>query len=135
MLTYEKFSYIMTLHKLYLGGRNMFCSKCGEKIMEEAVICPHCGCYTNNQKKISNPASNSSGLKTAAKIFMILGCVFTGLSFLLIFPLIALAWQIPMTVSYCKKIQANEPVSTSFKVCSLLFVSLIAGILMLCDKD
>ena len=21
-----------------------FCSKCGKEIMEEAVICPHCGC-------------------------------------------------------------------------------------------
>jgi len=22
----------------------MFCSKCGKEIMDEAVICPHCGC-------------------------------------------------------------------------------------------
>ena len=21
-----------------------FCSKCGKKVMEEAVVCPHCGC-------------------------------------------------------------------------------------------
>ena len=113
----------------------MFCSKCGEKIMEEAVICPHCGCYTNNQKKNEKPATNSSGLKTAAKIFMIISCISTGLMFLLIFPLIALAWQIPMTVIYCKKINTNEPVTTGFKVCTLLFVSLIAGILMLCDNN
>ena len=110
----------------------MFCSKCGEKIAEEAVICPHCGCYTNNQKKTG---SNSAALKTAAKIFMLIGCVCTGLMFLLIFPLIALAWQIPMTVMYWKKVSANEPVSTTFKVCSLLFVSVVAGILMLCDDN
>lgn len=24
----------------------MFCSKCGEEIMDEAVICPKCGCKT-----------------------------------------------------------------------------------------
>lgn len=26
----------------------MFCSKCGKEIMDEAVICPSCGCPTNN---------------------------------------------------------------------------------------
>ena len=26
----------------------MFCSKCGKEIMNEAVICPHCGCPTSN---------------------------------------------------------------------------------------
>lgn len=26
----------------------MFCSKCGKEIMNEAVICPNCGCATNN---------------------------------------------------------------------------------------
>ena len=26
----------------------MFCSKCGKEIMDEAVICPNCGCPTNN---------------------------------------------------------------------------------------
>ena len=31
----------------------MFCSKCGSEIMDEAVICPNCGCSTENfhQKK------------------------------------------------------------------------------------
>ncbi|MBR2441835.1 MAG: hypothetical protein IKB20_02055 [Clostridia bacterium] len=49
--------------------------------------------------------------------------------------IIPLAWCLPMTISYCKKIKENRPISTSFKVCTLLFVNLIAGILMLCDKD
>ena len=26
----------------------MFCSKCGKEIMDEAVVCPNCGCATNN---------------------------------------------------------------------------------------
>lgn len=71
----------------------------------------------------------NSGLKTAAKVFMILSCVFTGLA------LLPLAWTIPMTVSYSRKIESGETVSTGFKVCTLLFVNLIAGILMLCDND
>lgn len=28
----------------------MYCSKCGEEIMDEAVICPKCGCETNVKK-------------------------------------------------------------------------------------
>ncbi len=26
----------------------MFCSKCGKEIMDEAVVCPNCGCATQN---------------------------------------------------------------------------------------
>ncbi len=110
----------------------MFCSKCGSEIMEEAVICPKCGCYTQNRGvKIQqkNLESSISGLKTAAKIFMIIGCVMLGFWF------ITLAWTLPMTLSYCRKIESGEPISVGFKVCTLLFVNIIAGILMLCDKD
>ena len=28
-----------------------FCSKCGKEIMEEAVICPGCGCAVESEKK------------------------------------------------------------------------------------
>ena len=28
----------------------MFCTKCGKEIMDEAVICPNCGCPTHNYK-------------------------------------------------------------------------------------
>ena len=96
-----------------------FCKKCGTEIADDAVICPGCGASTNKQ------SSQSSTLKTVAKIFMILSTVFMG------FALIPLAWCIPMTVIYCKKVNNNEPVGIGFKICSLLFVSLIAGILML----
>jgi len=72
-----------------------------------------------------------SGLTTAAKVLMIIGTVSTSLTWFLI----PLAWCIPMTVSYFKKVKYNQPISTGFKVCSLLFVSLIGGILMLCDNE
>ena len=60
---------------------------------------------------------------------MLISCIFTG------FALIPLCWTIPMTVNYWKAVKDNQPVSTAFKVCSLIFVSLIAGIVMLCDND
>ena len=37
----------------------MFCSKCGKEIMDEAVICPNCGCATNNYNQSSSTSINS----------------------------------------------------------------------------
>lgn len=57
-----------------------------------------------------------------------------GTNFRFSFP-IALIWQIPMTIYYYRCVTNKTKTSTGFKVCTLIFVSLIAGILMLCDKD
>ena len=105
-----------------------FCTKCGNELIDEAVVCTKCGCLV---EKVQQKNNSESGLKTAAKIFMILGTIGLGISCFLI----PLAWCIPMTVVYFSKIKKGEPVGTGFKVCSLLFVNTIAGILMLCDKD
>ena len=40
-----------------------------------------------------------------------------------------------MTVAYYNKVTSNQPVSVGFKVCTLIFVSLYPGILMLVDTD
>lgn len=52
----------------------MYCSKCGEIIDDEAVICPKCGCKTANFDKddkkniiINNSASSSSTGPTKRK--------------------------------------------------------------------
>ena len=36
----------------------MFCSKCGQQIADEAVICPHCGCATSNYQKNTDTTNN-----------------------------------------------------------------------------
>lgn len=35
----------------------MFCKKCGKEIMDEAVVCIHCGCAVDNEqvKKLNEP--------------------------------------------------------------------------------
>ena len=101
----------------------MMCKNCGAYMLDDATVCPGCGAPVEKA-----PASPST-LATVAKIFMILGTVFNGIYIL---PLI---WCIPMTVHYNKCIKEGKPVSVGFKVCALLFVSLIGGILMLCDND
>ena len=38
----------------------MFCSKCGNQIMDEAAICPNCGCPTQNYNQDNKSTYQSS---------------------------------------------------------------------------
>ena len=104
-----------------------FCQKCGKEIMDEAVICPGCGCSVT--REVEKTDGGKDGLATAAKIFLILGCIAQG------WMLLPLAWCLPITISACGKMKRGEPVGTGLKVCALLFVSLLGGILLLCRSD
>ena len=109
----------------------MYCSKCGNEIMDEAVICPKCGCATGYKAHLTNVRQRSRGLIVATKVFMILGTIIAALSLYLI----PLLWCIPMTVAYFSMTKNEEHIGVGFKVCCLLFVSVIGGILMLCDNN
>ena len=104
-------------------------------MLDEAVICVKCGRMVetapNAQQIFSSRSTQKTGLSVAAEIFMIIGTVIKAI----LIWILPLAWCLPMTISYFKKVQNGEPVSTGFKVCSMLFVSLLGGILMLCDQD
>lgn len=107
-----------------------YCTKCGAEILDEASFCPKCGCATGYQpEKNEEIAKEPSTLKLVAKVFMILSCVAFAVT------IIPLCWMIPMTISYCNKIKAHEPISLEFKICTLIFINSIAGILMLCDNE
>lgn len=105
-----------------------YCQSCGAEIHENAVICIKCGCNIPQGKKSEENGGND-GLAVASKIFLILGCIAQG------WLLIPLAWCLPITISICGKMKRNEPVGTGSKVCALLFVNLIAGILLLCRSN
>ena len=63
-------------------------------------------------------------MKTAAKVFIIIGMITGAIAILpLIFGIIAL-----------KKMKTEKP-STGLSVCVLLFCSLLGGIFLLCSKD
>ena len=102
-----------------------YCSKCGSEIEDEAVFCPHCGCRVS----YNQPVAESNGLQTAAKVFLILSCISVGIF------LVPLIWMLPMTISYFNACKEGRSVSTGFKICTLLFVNMIAGILMLVDGE
>ncbi len=68
-------------------------------------------------------------MKLAAFIFCLIGTITMG------WTLIPLCWCIPMTISVYKAYKGEKELGVGFKVCTLLFVSLIGGILLLCDND
>ena len=102
-----------------------YCSNCGEQIYDNAVICPKCGCATGYVPQNAETTNNKSTLRTVTLVFMILGCIAYAMF------LIPLLWTVPMTMKYNRSIKEGTEVSTGFKICTLLFVNMIAGILML----
>ena len=122
----------------------MYCKNCGNQVDDKAVICTKCGCLTDlgekmnfNQQnpthkstqKSENTANTNNTLGLIAKILMIISTVACG------FYIIPLAWMLPMTINLSNKLKNNEPISVGFKICILLFVNTIAGVLLLCMKD
>lgn len=108
----------------------MFCAHCGAEIHDDAAICIKCGRATERSAPVARSSNETNeAMQIVIKVFMILGCVSCGW---LLFPL---AWCIPMTVSVFHSFRDKTPVSTGMKVCTLLFVNLIAGICLLCMED
>ena len=68
-------------------------------------------------------------MKLAAFILSLIATISYGV---LIIPLF---WCIPMTVHIYKAYKGETDIGVGFKVCELLFVSLIAGILLLVDNE
>jgi len=107
-----------------------YCSHCGAEIMDEAVVCVKCGCAVESAKANTAKKDNET-MKTIIKVFLILGTIASGLAGFLI----PLAWCIPMTVSICRKMKNDEEIGTGLKVCTLLFVNIVSGILLLCMNN
>ncbi len=82
---------------------------------------------------MAQPPTTSSGSTAEAELgfaYVIMLCIIYT-----VIVLIPLAWRIPMTVSVHKKMRDKQPISVAFKVCTLLFVNLVSGILLLCMRD
>ena len=70
-----------------------YCTKCGNELLDEAVVCPKCGCPVD----VTSTQKHNKSLQTITKAFMIIGCIVMS-GFIL-----PLAWCIPMTISYFNK--------------------------------
>ena len=117
-----------------------YCTNCGSPLTEGMNFCGNCGVPVAGQAAetatrvyeppyYDAPPRRDDGLVTVAKVFLILGCIGFGVF------LIPLAWCIPITVSIFRKLRSGEEIGVGLKVCTLLFVNLIAGILLLCMED
>lgn len=71
---------------------------------------------------------NDEALRLAAFVF----CVVSAVS--VCWAIIPLAWMIPMTVHCWGIYKGTKSNTTGFGVCTLIFVSLVAGILLLVSK-
>lgn len=111
----------------------IFCTHCGAKMPISFPICTNCG---KSLKGESNSDYDFTSTKPDLKVFRIITFVLMILSTIayasLIVPLI---WCIPMTVAYWDMIQKNKKPSMTFKICTLIFVGIIPGILMLCEDQ
>lgn len=105
-----------------------YCVNCGSELKDDQQVCLKCGTLTSELVNSEEKKANS-GLTVAVKIFLIIGTISLGIT------IIPLLWCVPMTISYFKKVEKGEEISSGFKICCLLFVSMLAGILMLCDGE
>lgn len=107
-----------------------YCVHCGAEIHDEAVICVKCGCSV--EPPVSTPAkqdTENDTLDTVIKVFLIIGCIAQG------WVILPLAWCLPITISIFNRMRDKRPIGTGLKVCTLLFVNLVAGICLLCRNE
>lgn len=135
-----------------------YCVHCGEKIADDAKFCPACGKKVEDDETVANqantnpnpeqninnnynngfvngfnnsnniqPSSDLDVLALITKVLLILCCIGSG------WMLIPLCWTIPMTVYYWRAVSNGQKVGVGFKVCTLIFINIIPGILMLCN--
>lgn len=81
-----------------------------------------------NGASTSQSQDNDKNLRLAAFIFNLLSTIGVG------WLLIPLAWMIPMTVISYGIYKGTKKNTTAFGVCTLLFLSLVGGILLLVSK-
>ena len=117
-----------------------YCSYCGTQLKDDAAFCSQCGKPTaiNNgvpqyyaQNAQTAQQDDHEALKTVINVFLIIACVFMGIATLGI----GLSWCLPMAFRIRERMRANVPVGIALKVCTLIFVNLVAGILLLVLDD
>lgn len=103
-----------------------YCTHCGHEILDDALFCPNCGYEVKHN---TNNSSESSGLNTVIKVFLVIACVYWGLF------IIPLFWCIPITCNVFSKLNSNRKVSLGLKIFIVLFMNLIAGICLCCRNE
>jgi len=107
-----------------------YCARCGAEIYSDAVVCLNCGCSVQQPKKDITTASDTEEiLTTIVKVFLIIGCISQG------WLIVPLAWCIPITMSIFKSLREKQSISMGMKICTTIFVNIVAGVCLLCMND
>lgn len=134
----------------------MYCKNCGSELTDGAEYCSNCGTKVTETYQSTNISSTSTtdlnkktGLHIGAFVFMVIsifsvcGSALTiwasniyleNTGYMMFSTLVSLAWIIPMTIKVYRAKSTTE-LTMGFKICTLLFVNLIAGILLICDSN
>lgn len=111
-----------------------YCIYCGTELSDDAGFCTNCGKQVGVQA--AQPVQpvqqdDHQALKTIIYVFYVISTVMLAISTLCI----SLAWCLPMMRRVRERMDANVPVGMALKVCTLLFVNTVAGILLLVLDD
>ncbi|MBE5730446.1 MAG: hypothetical protein E7350_00665 [Clostridiales bacterium] len=138
------------------------CKNCGAENFDVLSFCDKCGKPITALPVGDQQDKEQGGLRIAAKVLMVISTVSYGISFLVCFafwfiilitakgaglsgleigissPVLVIMMLITLLQLIASWLMTRhyfeaEHISITFKVCTLLFVSMIAGILMLCD--
>lgn len=134
----------------------MYCKNCGSELTDGAEYCSNCGTKvteTYQSSTISNTTTTDlnkkTGLHIGAFVFMVIsifsvcGSALTiwasniyleNTGYMIFSTLVSLAWIIPMTIKVYR-VKSTTELTMGFKICTLLFVNVIAGILLICDSN
>ena len=122
-----------------------YCTKCGAQLMDEAMICLKCGCATGAMRLPTAEKKRMTGLQIAATVFMcinlfayvflIIGLAILITPWLYVLYIIPFGVMVPPMIIFESKVKQGQMIGVGLKVCILLLVSLIAGILLLCERD
>lgn len=138
---------------------NSVCSRCGQPIHEKNSHFQFSNPHSISYNQTNGTILTESGLSTAVKVSMLCITISLAIAFITFLILWIITLTLPnaqveallfltymiccfiptliafcMTISYFNKINAHEPIGIGFKICAIIFVGILPGVLMLCDS-
>ena len=108
------------------------CPSCDAEMPSKFPICTNCGYSFKSEKQLfvfNNSVTDPSPLQIISLALMIIISLILAFCFFFI----PLLWCLPMTIYYANNIRKQKSTHIAFKICTIIFVGIIPGIVMLFD--
>lgn len=99
-----------------------FCTHCGNELMDEAVICPKCGCQAENYNVNNRNGSQSSSGESLSTLAII------GFVFAFVQSIVGLICSI---IAYKNAVAEGNEKSKSFAKCGIIISAVFIGLAVL----